>query len=107
MVKDRYPGAVVKGSDLFDASLFKNPITTKLFYTFMSQLKQVFMFNIRLLIKLIQQILIFLLIHWRKRENLFKCNNEGQMLYAECGSIRGACGDEVRWGQTANRSASR
>ncbi|KAI8816006.1 DHS-like NAD/FAD-binding domain-containing protein, partial [Fimicolochytrium jonesii] len=41
LVKDRYPSAVLKGKDLFDASLFRDPITTSVFYTFMAELKQV------------------------------------------------------------------
>jgi NAD-dependent histone deacetylase SIR2 len=41
LVKQKYPNQVVKGKELFDASLFKDPIKTKLFYTFISQLKQV------------------------------------------------------------------
>jgi NAD+-dependent protein deacetylase SIR2 len=41
LVKSRYPETFVKGKDLFDASLFKNEDTTKVFYSFMSELKQV------------------------------------------------------------------
>jgi len=39
-VKERYPNVVLRGRDLFDASLFRDPITTAVFYTFISQLKQ-------------------------------------------------------------------
>ncbi|KAK0466439.1 DHS-like NAD/FAD-binding domain-containing protein [Desarmillaria tabescens] len=40
LVKQRYPNAVMKGRDLFDASLFRDTTTTSIFYTFISQLKQ-------------------------------------------------------------------
>ncbi|KAI0052544.1 DHS-like NAD/FAD-binding domain-containing protein [Auriscalpium vulgare] len=40
LVKQRYPDVVLKGRDLFDASLFRDPTSTSLFYTFISQLKQ-------------------------------------------------------------------
>ncbi|KAI0068170.1 DHS-like NAD/FAD-binding domain-containing protein [Artomyces pyxidatus] len=40
LVKKQYPNAVLKGRDLFDASLFRDPTSTSLFYTFISQLKQ-------------------------------------------------------------------
>lgn len=39
LVKSRYPDAVLKGRDLFDSSLFRNPTSTQLFYTFMAELK--------------------------------------------------------------------
>lgn len=39
LVKERYPNAVLKGKDLFDASLFRDPESTALFYTFMAELK--------------------------------------------------------------------
>ncbi len=39
MIKTKYPDTVVKGSELFDASLFKESKTKALFYTFMSILK--------------------------------------------------------------------
>ncbi|KND04761.1 uncharacterized protein SPPG_00465 [Spizellomyces punctatus DAOM BR117] len=41
LVKEKYPNAIVKGKDLFDATLFKDPVSTSLFYTFMAELKQV------------------------------------------------------------------
>ncbi|ORY08623.1 DHS-like NAD/FAD-binding domain-containing protein [Neocallimastix californiae] len=41
LVKNKFPQAVVKGKDLFDASLFRDPITTKVFYTFMGELKEI------------------------------------------------------------------
>ena len=40
-MKNKFPQAVVKGKDLFDASLFRDPITTKVFYTFMGELKEI------------------------------------------------------------------
>ncbi|KAI0275045.1 DHS-like NAD/FAD-binding domain-containing protein [Gloeopeniophorella convolvens] len=40
LVKKQYPDAVLKGRDLFDASLFRDPTSTSIFYTFISQLKQ-------------------------------------------------------------------
>ncbi|PBK76728.1 DHS-like NAD/FAD-binding domain-containing protein [Armillaria solidipes] len=40
LVKQRYPNAVMKGRDLFDASLFRDTTSTSVFYTFISQLKQ-------------------------------------------------------------------
>ncbi|KAJ3024790.1 UNVERIFIED_CONTAM: hypothetical protein HDU68_007778 [Siphonaria sp. JEL0065] len=39
LVKSRYPHAVVKGKDMFDASLFRDPLTTSIFYTFIAELK--------------------------------------------------------------------
>ncbi|KZO90205.1 DHS-like NAD/FAD-binding domain-containing protein [Calocera viscosa TUFC12733] len=39
LVKSRYPDVVLKGRDLFDASLFRSPESTALFYTFMAELK--------------------------------------------------------------------
>ncbi|KAJ1566132.1 hypothetical protein HK405_010893, partial [Cladochytrium tenue] len=39
LVKSRYPNIVLKGRDLFDASLFRDPESTSLFYTFMAELK--------------------------------------------------------------------
>lgn len=39
-MKRQYPDIVLKGRDLFDASLFRDPSSTSLFYTFISQLKQ-------------------------------------------------------------------
>ncbi|KAJ3184639.1 hypothetical protein HDU87_004042 [Geranomyces variabilis] len=41
LVKARYPAAVVKGKDLFDAALFRDPTSTAIFYTFMAELKAV------------------------------------------------------------------
>ena len=40
LVKQQHPDVVLKGRDLFDASLFRDPTTTSVFYTFISQLKQ-------------------------------------------------------------------
>ncbi|EJF66826.1 DHS-like NAD/FAD-binding domain-containing protein [Dichomitus squalens LYAD-421 SS1] len=40
LVKQQYPDAVLKGRDLFDASLFRDPTSTAVFYTFISQLKK-------------------------------------------------------------------
>src|SRR5882762_2852953 len=40
LVKKQYPDVVLKGRDLFDASLFRDPTSTSVFYTFISQLKQ-------------------------------------------------------------------
>lgn len=40
LVKEKYPNVVLKGRDLFDASLFRNPESASVFYTFISQLKQ-------------------------------------------------------------------
>ncbi|EMD41882.1 hypothetical protein CERSUDRAFT_147269 [Gelatoporia subvermispora B] len=40
LVKEQYPDAVLKGRDLFDASLFRNPTSTAVFYTFISGLKR-------------------------------------------------------------------
>ncbi|KAI3629610.1 hypothetical protein MIR68_011045 [Amoeboaphelidium protococcarum] len=40
MVKQKYPDAVVKGKDIFDAHLFKDEASTKVFYSFMAELKQ-------------------------------------------------------------------
>lgn len=40
LVKQQYPDVVMKGRDLFDASLFRDPTSTSVFYTFISQLKQ-------------------------------------------------------------------
>jgi len=41
LVKNKFPQAVVKGKDLFDATLFRDPVTTKVFYTFMGELKEI------------------------------------------------------------------
>ena len=38
LVKKKYPSVVVKGKDLFDASLFRDPTSTQVFYTFMGEL---------------------------------------------------------------------
>ncbi|KIM88645.1 hypothetical protein PILCRDRAFT_62275 [Piloderma croceum F 1598] len=40
LVKQQYPDVVLKGRDLFDASLFRDPTSTSVFYTFISKLKQ-------------------------------------------------------------------
>jgi NAD+-dependent protein deacetylase SIR2 len=40
LVKTQYPTTVFKGQELFDASCFSDPAKTKLFYSFMSYLKQ-------------------------------------------------------------------
>lgn len=40
IVKERYPSVVLRGRDLFDASLFRDATTTAVFYTFISQLKE-------------------------------------------------------------------
>jgi NAD-dependent histone deacetylase SIR2 len=40
LVKQQYPDVVLKGRDLFDAALFRDPTSTSVFYTFISQLKQ-------------------------------------------------------------------
>ncbi|KAL0071748.1 NAD-dependent deacetylase hst3 [Marasmius tenuissimus] len=40
LVKQQYPDVVMKGRDLFDASLFRDPASTALFYTFISKLKR-------------------------------------------------------------------
>ncbi|KAI8844170.1 DHS-like NAD/FAD-binding domain-containing protein [Chytridium lagenaria] len=39
LVKNRYPNVVLKGKDLFDASLFRDPASTNLFFEFMAELK--------------------------------------------------------------------
>ena len=39
LVKTRYPDVVLRGKDLFDASLFRDQASTALFYTFMAELK--------------------------------------------------------------------
>ncbi|KAJ3759096.1 DHS-like NAD/FAD-binding domain-containing protein [Lentinula raphanica] len=40
LVKSRFPDIVLKGRDLFDASLFRDPESTAAFFCFISQLKQ-------------------------------------------------------------------
>ncbi|KAJ3345962.1 hypothetical protein HDU91_007177, partial [Kappamyces sp. JEL0680] len=40
LVKQKFPGAVFKGQELFDASLFKDPTKKKLFYHFIAGLKK-------------------------------------------------------------------
>ncbi|RKP08607.1 DHS-like NAD/FAD-binding domain-containing protein [Thamnocephalis sphaerospora] len=40
LVKRRYPDRVLKGQELFDASLFRSPHTTEVFYTFMGELRK-------------------------------------------------------------------
>ena len=39
-MKEQYPDAVLNGRDLFDASLFRDPTSSAVFYTFISQLKR-------------------------------------------------------------------
>ena len=39
-MKEQYPDVVIKGRDLFDASLFRDPTSTAVFYTFISGLKR-------------------------------------------------------------------
>ena len=39
-MKQKHPDAVLKGRDLFDASLFRNPVSTSVFYSFIAGLKQ-------------------------------------------------------------------
>lgn len=41
LVKQQYPDVVLKGRDLFDASLFRDTTSTAVFYTFISGLKRV------------------------------------------------------------------
>ncbi len=40
LVKKQYPATILKGRDLFDASLFRDPTSTSIFYSFISKLKQ-------------------------------------------------------------------
>ncbi|KAF9460115.1 DHS-like NAD/FAD-binding domain-containing protein [Collybia nuda] len=40
LVKEQYPDVVLKGRDLFDASLFRDAKLTAVFYTFIAQLKK-------------------------------------------------------------------
>lgn len=40
LVKERYPDVVLRGRDLFDASLFRDSTSTAVFYTFIAQLKR-------------------------------------------------------------------
>ncbi|KAJ1305455.1 hypothetical protein OPQ81_000465 [Rhizoctonia solani] len=39
LVKERYPDVIMKGRDLFDAALFRDPVSAAVFYTFMAELK--------------------------------------------------------------------
>jgi len=39
LVKQRYPDVVMKGRDLFDSCLFRDPASTALFYSFIAELK--------------------------------------------------------------------
>ncbi|KAI8622540.1 DHS-like NAD/FAD-binding domain-containing protein [Chytriomyces sp. MP71] len=39
LVKARYPQTVVRGRDMFDAALFRDPLSTQIFYTFIAELK--------------------------------------------------------------------
>ncbi|KAI9201957.1 DHS-like NAD/FAD-binding domain-containing protein [Polychytrium aggregatum] len=41
LVKEKYPTSIMKGRDLFDATLFRDPTSTALFFTFMGELKDV------------------------------------------------------------------
>ena len=41
LVKQQYTDVVLKGPDLFNASLFRDPKSTSVFYTFISQLKSI------------------------------------------------------------------
>ena len=38
--KQTYPNVLLKGRDLFDADLFRDPTSTSVFYTFVSELKR-------------------------------------------------------------------
>ena len=40
LVKDKYPDTFLKGRELFDASLFRDPDSTALFYTFLAELRR-------------------------------------------------------------------
>ncbi|KII94132.1 hypothetical protein PLICRDRAFT_76683, partial [Plicaturopsis crispa FD-325 SS-3] len=40
LVKQQYPDVVLRGRDLFDASLFRDPTSTAVFYAFIAQLKR-------------------------------------------------------------------
>jgi NAD-dependent histone deacetylase SIR2 len=40
LVKQQYPDVVLKGRDLFDAALFRDPTSASVFYTFVSKLKR-------------------------------------------------------------------
>ncbi|KAF6761528.1 hst3 protein [Ephemerocybe angulata] len=40
MVKERYPDVVLKGRDLFDASLFRDTTSTSVFFSFIAELKK-------------------------------------------------------------------
>ncbi|ORX53640.1 DHS-like NAD/FAD-binding domain-containing protein [Hesseltinella vesiculosa] len=40
LVKAKHPGVVLRGQELFDATLFKDEKTTRCFYTFMAELKR-------------------------------------------------------------------
>ena len=41
LVKDKFPGKIYKGNELFDASLFKSTEKTSLFYHFIASLKKI------------------------------------------------------------------
>ncbi len=40
IVKEKYPNVVLKGIDMFDASLFRDPKATQVFYALMAEMKQ-------------------------------------------------------------------
>ncbi|KAL1915698.1 uncharacterized protein VTP21DRAFT_6457 [Calcarisporiella thermophila] len=40
LLKEKYPKSVVSGKDLFDATLFLNPTTTRIFYHFIAEFKE-------------------------------------------------------------------
>ncbi|ORY01868.1 DHS-like NAD/FAD-binding domain-containing protein [Basidiobolus meristosporus CBS 931.73] len=41
LLKHKYPKAIMSGRDLFDATLFKDPVSTQLFFHFMGEFKDV------------------------------------------------------------------
>lgn len=41
LVKQKYPDAVVKGRDIFDANLFRDAASIRVFYSFMAELKSI------------------------------------------------------------------
>ncbi|KAK9764988.1 NAD-dependent deacetylase hst3 [Basidiobolus ranarum] len=41
IVKSKFPQSVLKGRDIFDANLFKDETSTKIFYSFMAELSQI------------------------------------------------------------------
>ncbi|ORX94565.1 DHS-like NAD/FAD-binding domain-containing protein [Basidiobolus meristosporus CBS 931.73] len=40
LVKAKFPQSVLKGKDIFDATLFKDEVSTKIFYSFMAELSE-------------------------------------------------------------------